>query len=178
MKYIPNILSFMRLISIIPLMLLTPFELPFMMIYVISGLTDMIDGPIARKFNVTSQFGAALDGGADLLFLFVVLFKMLPLIELPDWIIIWIFVAIGMKLLAVAIGYLRHKTLILLHTYIGKFFMFTLFLFPVFYLFIEAVVILTVLLILVTIVMVEDIYINATSKEVNLDHKGILFQDR
>jgi len=64
MKYVPNILSFMRLIAVIPLLLLTPLELPFMIIYVIAGLTDMIDGPIARKFDITSQFGAALDGFA------------------------------------------------------------------------------------------------------------------
>ena len=178
MKYVPNMLSFMRLILIIPLVFLTPFEVPFMIIYVVAGVTDMIDGPIARRFNVTSQFGAALDGGADFLMILVVVFRILPLIELPIWVIIWIFIVIGMKVMGVVIGYFRHKQLIFMHTYIGKFFVFSLFLFPVFYLFMNVVLLLTVLLILATIVMVEDLYINATSKEVNLDHKGILFQDR
>ena len=178
MKYVPNMLSFMRLFLIIPLVFLTPFELPFMIIYVVAGITDMIDGPIARKFNVVSQFGAALDGGADFLMILVVVFRILPLIELPTWVIIWVIIVIGMKFLGVLIGYLRHKQLIFMHTYIGKFFVFTLFLFPVFYMFVDAVLLLTGLLILATVVMVEDLYINATSKEVNLDHKGILFQGR
>ena len=178
MKYVPNMLSFMRLLLIIPLMFLTPFELPFMIIYVVAGVSDMIDGPLARKFNVVSQFGAALDGGADFLMILVVVFRILPLIELPAWVIIWIFIVIGMKFLGVIIGYLRHKKLILMHTYIGKFFVFSLFLFPVFYLFVDVVLLLTVLLVLATIVMVEDLYINITSKEVNLDHKGVLFHDR
>jgi len=138
----------------------------------------MIDGPIARKFDITSQFGAALDGFADLLFLFTVLFRVGPLIEFSNWLWIWIGVAIAAKLFASVIGYIRHKEIIFLHTYIGKFFMFNLFLFPVYYLFLGADMILITLLILVTIVITEDIYINSTSKEVNLDHKGILFQDR
>jgi len=168
----------MRLIAIIPLMILTPLELPFMIIYVAAGLSDMIDGPIARKFNITSQFGAALDGGADLLFLFTVLFRVGPLIEFSNWLWIWIGTAIAAKLFASVIGYIRHKEIIFLHTYLGKFFMFNLFLFPVYFLFLTPDMILIALLTLVTVVITEDIYINSTSKEVNLDHKGILFQNR
>ena len=178
MKYIPNVLSFLRLIAIIPLLILTPLELPFMIVYVAGGLSDMLDGPIARKFNVTSQFGAALDGLADLLFLFTVLFRIGPLIEFSNWLWIWIGIAIAAKLLASVIGYMRHKEIIFLHTYFGKFFMFNLFLFPMYYLFLSADLILITLLVFVTVVITEDIYINSTSKEVNLDHKGILFQDK
>ena len=178
MKYIPNILSLIRLISIIPLMLLTPLQLPFMTIYVIAGLTDMIDGPIARKFDVASPSGATLDATADILLVFVVLFRLFPLIEISNWVIIWIVIVIVMKILASVVGYIRHKQLILLHTYSNKFFIFALFLFPVFYSFMDADIVLTVLLIIATIAFTEDIYINATSKEVNLDYKGILFENK
>ena len=178
MKYVPNVLSIMRLILIIPLMLLTPLELPFMIIYVVAGVSDMIDGSIARKFNVTSQFGAALDGGADILLVLVVLFRLIPLIEISNWIFIWIIFAVIMKLSSSVIGYIRHKQIIFLHTYAGKTFIFMLFLFPVFYLFFEADTILIVLLIIAMFVFAEDIYINATSTEVNLDDKGLLFRDK
>jgi len=178
MKHVPNILSLIRLIAIIPLLLLTPFEWPFMVIYVVAGLTDMIDGPIARKFNVTSKFGATLDGGADVLLVLVVLFRLMPIVEFSNWIMIWIFIAIGMKVLTVVIGYIRHKQIIFLHTYANKFFVFSLFLFPVFYSFMEADIVLTGLLIIAMIAFSEDIYINATSKEVDLDDKGILFRGK
>jgi len=161
---------------IVPLLLLEPLAFPFMVIYVLAGLSDMIDGPIARKFNVTSQFGAALDGGVDLLFLFTALFRIGPLIEFSNWLWIWIGIAIASKLFASVIGYVRHKEIIFLHTYLGKFFMFNLFLFPVYYTFLGADLILITLLLLVSFVIMEDIYINATSTVVNLDHKGILFQ--
>ena len=178
MKYIPNIFSFSRILLTIPLLFLPPFELPFMTIYVLAGLTDMVDGPLARKFNITSQFGAVLDGFADVFLALVVLFKVLPVIEFSNWVGIWIVIVIGMKFLGVAIGYVRHKKVILLHTYLGKFFAFSLFAFPIFYSFMAADTVLTGLLVIATVTFIEDIYINLTSKEVNLDDKGILFRDK
>ena len=179
MKYIPNMLSFMRLFLIIPLLLWTPFELPFMIVYIVAGVSDMIDGPIARKLNATSQFGATLDGGADILLVLVVLFRLLPLIKIPNWIMVWIVIVIFMKAISSIIGYIRHRRIIFLHTYSNKFFIFALFLFPIFYSFMEDEVtaILTILLIIATLAFAEDIYINSTSIEVDLDEKGVLFRD-
>jgi len=178
MKNLPNMLSFMRLVLAIPLMLLTPFELPFMIVYVIAGVSDMIDGPLARKLNATSQFGATLDASADILLILIVLFRILPLISFSSWIIIWIVIAIIMKVLSSVIGYIRHKRFILLHTYLNKFFVVMLFLFPIFYVFIETDLLLTSLLAIATLAFSEDIYINSTSVEVDLDDKGILFRNR
>ncbi|MCL2559188.1 MAG: CDP-alcohol phosphatidyltransferase family protein [Turicibacter sp.] len=178
MKYIPNALSIFRLFMIIPLLLFAPFSVPFMVAYVLACLSDMLDGPIARKFNVTSQFGAALDGGADVLLVIVVLFRLIPVIEISRWIVVWIVIAVVMKLSASVVGYMRHKEIIFLHTYLGKTFIFLLCLFPIFYTFMAADPILIVLLSFAMIVFAEDIYINATSKEVDLNDKGILFRDK
>ncbi len=75
-KQIPNILTFGRLVLTIvflSMLLLSPRfytdgERPFpdfldyaFIIFVIAGLTDVIDGPIARKLNVASKFGRMLD---------------------------------------------------------------------------------------------------------------------
>jgi len=79
-KQIPNILTFGRLILTIVfllMILLSPRfyaegELPFpgfldiaLIIFIIAGLTDVIDGPIARKLNVASKFGRMLDPLVD-----------------------------------------------------------------------------------------------------------------
>ena len=176
MKYIPNILSTIRLILIVPLLILTPFELPFMVIYVIAGVTDMIDGPIARKFNITSDFGAKLDSVADVALVLVVVFRLMPLINISRGVTIWIFIAIATKFLSALIGYIRYKQLVILHTYANKFFIFSLFFFPLFYLFIDANIILTVMLVIAMVTFTEEIYINLTSAELDLDEKGILFK--
>ena len=80
LKLIPNILTFGRLVLtivfLVMLLLAPPYyadgEVPFpgfldiaFIIFVIAGLTDMVDGLAARKLNVTSKFGRMLDPLAD-----------------------------------------------------------------------------------------------------------------
>jgi len=79
-KLIPNILTFARLaltiVVLIMILLAPPYyangEVPFpgfldiaFILFVIAGLTDIIDGTIARKLNVTSKFGRMMDPLAD-----------------------------------------------------------------------------------------------------------------
>jgi cardiolipin synthase len=65
---IPNLLSFVRL-CLIPVMIwLYIVKQDYMMtlvVLLISGATDVIDGFIARKYNMVSDFGKALDPIAD-----------------------------------------------------------------------------------------------------------------
>ena len=75
LKQVPNILTFGRLVLTIlflGMLLYSPcainrtflFDTAFT-IFVIAGLTDIADGPIARKLNVTSKLGRMLDPLAD-----------------------------------------------------------------------------------------------------------------
>lgn len=65
---IPNVLSFFRL-CLIPLIIwLYCFKEEYVLtilVYGVSGLTDVIDGAIARKFNMISNFGKIFDPIAD-----------------------------------------------------------------------------------------------------------------
>jgi cardiolipin synthase len=86
---IPNILSFFR-IALIPvivwLYVFVDSRALTTLAILISGATDIIDGFIARKFNMTSDFGKAIDPLADKLTQLAVLcclFLDFPLIALP-----------------------------------------------------------------------------------------------
>lgn len=86
---IPNMLSFFRL-ALIPFIvwLYVIKSSPEMTValLIVSGATDIIDGFIARHFNMTSDFGKAIDPLADKLTQIAVLFCLLtrfPLIILP-----------------------------------------------------------------------------------------------
>lgn len=79
-RLIPNILTFGRLFLTVAFLIMILYsppryahgELPFpdfldiaFVLFVIAALTDMIDGPIARRLNVTSKFGRMIDPLAD-----------------------------------------------------------------------------------------------------------------
>ena len=69
-KFIPNILTSIRIISIpfiIVLFAINKIELAIILA-IITAITDCFDGYIARKFNVTSDFGAKLDAVSDKFF--------------------------------------------------------------------------------------------------------------
>ena len=67
---IPNILTILR-IALIPLMIVAylsqmPYAMPLAaLIFGLAGITDWLDGYLARKLNQTSPFGAFLDPVAD-----------------------------------------------------------------------------------------------------------------
>ncbi|MBQ8740512.1 MAG: CDP-alcohol phosphatidyltransferase family protein [Clostridia bacterium] len=86
---IPNILSFFRLCLIPVIVWLYCVKENYLwttVIFIISGLTDIVDGFIARKFNMISDFGKAFDPVADKLTQIVMLFCLVtrfPLMLIP-----------------------------------------------------------------------------------------------
>lgn len=67
MKFVPNILSMLRLVlsfCLIPLVLNECLSWT-LIVFTVAAITDFLDGYIARKFSICSKFGAALDPLAD-----------------------------------------------------------------------------------------------------------------
>lgn len=65
---IPNLLSLIRLLMIPTIVWLYCYEQRYyaaVVVVILSGLTDIADGIIARKFNMVSDFGKILDPAAD-----------------------------------------------------------------------------------------------------------------
>jgi len=82
-KHIANILTGCRILGSVLLLLFPAFSVAFYIIYLFCGFSDMADGTIARKTNSISKFGSQLDTVADLIFVVVSLFKLLPEIHIP-----------------------------------------------------------------------------------------------
>ena len=83
MKRIPNLLSMSRIVLCLPLLLVDAMTLPFWVLYLIAGLTDILDGFLARRWEVESKFGARLDSLADFVFVIAVGYKLFPWLKLP-----------------------------------------------------------------------------------------------
>ena len=64
---VPNVLSFYRLISfpVVLFFILTNRESVFVILLIINLITDILDGAVARIFNLRTEFGAKLDSLAD-----------------------------------------------------------------------------------------------------------------
>ena len=129
-KHIANILTGCRISGSILLLLFPAFSLEFYITYLLCGFSDMIDGTIARKTNSTSKFGSQLDTAADLIFVAVSLFKLLPAIHLPGWLWLWGGVIAAIKIGTILWGYVVKKQLISLHTMMNKTTGLLLFLWP------------------------------------------------
>ena len=136
-KHIANILTGCRIFGSILLLFFPAFSLDFYITYLLCGFSDMVDGTIARKTNSTSKFGSQLDTIADLIFVVVSLFKLLPAIHIPQWLWIWGGVIAFVKVSNIIWGYVSKKRLISLHTIMNKATGLLLFLLPLTISFVE-----------------------------------------
>ena len=92
MKHIPNILSASRIVLCPPLLMVDAMTLPFWVLYLIAGLTDIFDGFLARRWGVESKFGAKLDSLADFVFVLAIGYKLFPWLKLPA--ILWMMIGL------------------------------------------------------------------------------------
>ncbi len=101
-KNIPNIITSLRIVGTFALLFTKPMTLWFYIIYISTGVTDLLDGFIARKLKITSEFGARLDSIADLLFYSVMIILLLPILweALPMQLWIGVAIVLGFRLSA------------------------------------------------------------------------------
>ena len=120
MKHIPNILSASRIALCLPLLLADAMTVPFWVLFVTAGMTDMLDGFLARRWGVESKFGARLDSLADFVFVLAVGYKLFPWLKLPTtlWMMIGL-IALVKTVNAISSYVVRHR-IEYLHTKANK----------------------------------------------------------
>ena len=106
------------------------FSAAFYIIYICCGISDMLDGFIARKSKNESDIGARLDSIADIIFVIVAMIKLLPILNLSKGIIIWGVAIAFIKIVNVICSYIYYKKIELPHTIANKITGFILFIAP------------------------------------------------
>ncbi len=107
---LPNKLTMFRVI-LIPFFIvfllasLTPYDKWIALaIFIIASLTDLLDGKIARKYNLVTNFGKFMDPLADKLLVCSALICLIELDKIPSWMVIVIiareFIISGFRLVA------------------------------------------------------------------------------
>ena len=84
-----NIITCFRILVSFALLFFPLHSVPFYSLYLTAGISDMIDGMVARRTNTTSGFGARLDTAADFVFVVICLIRLLPVMDIPTWLYVW-----------------------------------------------------------------------------------------
>ena len=157
-KHLANIITGLRIIGSIALLFFDAPSLPFYITYLLCGFSDMIDGAIARKTNAVSSFGSKLDTVSDAVLMAVCAIKLLPMINLPVWLWIWIAIIAIIKFANIVMGFFRRKKLVAYHTVLNKITGLLLFLLPFTLQFIEPTYSFAVVCIIATIAAIQECY--------------------
>ena len=115
-----NLITATRIFCSIALLFCQPFSPSFIVVYLVAGLTDMIDGVVARRTNTASEFGAKLDTAADFVLVAVCLWKLLPELSVPLWLWLWIGGIALIKMINIISGYVIQQKHVALHTIMNK----------------------------------------------------------
>ena len=117
-RHLANIVTSLRIVFSYVILLCPLFSVWFYTSYTICGISDMVDGTIARKINNATTFGARLDTIADVIFAIIIIIKIAPILDNTLW--DWIITTAVIKLFNILFGYIRYHKLISLHTVLNK----------------------------------------------------------
>jgi len=120
MRQLPNTLSVLRLLGAIALLFCDVKGIAFWSVYFFCGISDMLDGFLARKLNAATPFGAVLDSVADFCFVACCCCKLIPALEFPLWMWIWCGMIAIIKLMNQAFALVLFKRCIFLHSIANK----------------------------------------------------------
>ena len=101
---IANSITVSRMLFSLALLFLPQRSLKFAVLYLLCGVTDVMDGFVARKLHTESEKGAMLDSIADLIFAAVYAVKILPILKIPLWIWIWTAIIAVTKIICIVIA--------------------------------------------------------------------------
>ena len=119
-RHIPNIITLSR----IPMAVALPFvqfsPAIFWTLYLLCGLSDVLDGAVACLTGTVSRLGERLDTLADIVFVAVWMVLFIPAINVGRWLWIWIGIIAFIKVVNVISGLAMKKGFVAKHTPANK----------------------------------------------------------
>ena len=115
-----NTITLFRIAAGIVLLFCPVFSPAFYVFYTAAGLSDMLDGFVARKTDTVSELGARLDTIADFVLVAVCLIKLLPVLSIPAWLYVWIGIIALIKVVNIISGFAVQKRFVTVHSVMNK----------------------------------------------------------
>lgn len=115
-----NCITAIRILCSVALLFCEALSPWFYVLYITAGVSDMVDGWVARKTNTVSEFGSKLDTVADIIFVVACLVKLLPILHLPVWVYVWIGIIACIKVFNIVYSYVVRKQFLADHSILNK----------------------------------------------------------
>ena len=121
LKHLPNAITISRMILVASLIFIPPLSPASIIIFLVAGMSDFVDGILARSIpDARSELGAELDSMADMFMVIVSIFVIMPAMNLWPWLWYGILAALGFKLMSAVPGIVKHRKVFFLHTISNK----------------------------------------------------------
>lgn len=161
-----NSITSIRILCSISILFCPVFSVAFYALYIAAGFTDIADGWVARRTNTVSEFGSKLDTIADFIFVVVCLFKLIPVLDVPIWLYVWIGIIALIKVINIVSGYVVQRQFVAIHSVMNKVTGVLLFVLPLTISFIDAKYSTAVVCIIATFAAVQEGHFIRTKKSV------------
>ena len=164
MKSLANNITIVRILCSIVMLFFPAFSLAFYVLYITAGVSDMVDGWVARRTHTASELGAKLDTIADIVFVVVCMMKLLPVLSIPVWLWVWIGIIALIKIINIISGFIVQKRFVSVHSTMNKVTGLLLFVFPLTITFLDLKYSATVVCIFATFAARQEGHFIRTSK--------------
>lgn len=158
------------------MVLVIPFSIWFWIFYILGGLSDFLDGFVARKWKQQSKARAKFDSIADMVFIISIAIIVVKNIHISLWIWICIVVIALFRGVSYGIGFYKYRTFASLHTFLNKVTGVLIFIFPLLYVLFGLDITAFFLCLVAFLSSFEEVLIILKSKELNRDCKGIFME--
>lgn len=169
---LPNLLTATRLFLALPL-LFAAMPWPFLALYLLCCLTDLLDGFLARRLDACSLFGARLDSAADLAVAAALIPRLWHLAAPGPAASVWIAAVAALRLGAALTAKIRFGRFGFLHTWGNKLSGLMLALYPFSLLFVRSRAALYILLAFAGISALEELIIELQAEKWMPDRRGL-----
>ena len=130
MTQLPNLITLLRIAGSLGLLLCDVTGVVYWIIYALCGISDIVDGWLARRLKCVSKTGALLDSVADVCFVACCAWTLLPILgsalplcfgkELPQWLWLWAGVIVAIKIVNQISALVRYGRCCFPHTTANK----------------------------------------------------------
>lgn len=117
---IANLITVSRIVFSLLLLVWPMAPDRFAIFYLLCGVSDVLDGFIARKLRTESEKGAMLDSAADLIFAVFYAVRVLPRLSLPRWLWLWTGGIAVVKLTFMLLVSHQKRKLFIRHSWLNK----------------------------------------------------------